>query len=179
MINSNKQVITDRSHRQHEQRKTSHILAPRRLVSYEGKLKKQSVGITPINIHIVRRFWGDMRTMRPLCESANVELKMWGRIWLTKTFFNWMFCFSPHPTPGHNLPVSCPSNMKFPQEIALTPTDDELGKYLERSTMPDNAHISTSGQRTCLWWDEMEWKLFLTIIVTSQEFVQLDAHPIN
>ena len=25
MINSNKQVITDRSHRQHEQRKTSHI----------------------------------------------------------------------------------------------------------------------------------------------------------
>ena len=88
MINSNKQVITDRSHRQHEQRKTSHILAPRRLVSYEGKLKKQSVGITPINIHIVRRFRGDMRTMTPLCESANVELKMRGRIWLTKTFFN-------------------------------------------------------------------------------------------
>ena len=24
----------------------------------------------------------------------------------------------------------------------------------------DNAHISTPGQRTCLWWDEMEWKLF-------------------
>ena len=56
MINSNKQVITDRSHRQHEQRKTAIILAPRHLVSYEGKLKKQSVGITPINIHIVRRF---------------------------------------------------------------------------------------------------------------------------
>ena len=76
MINSNKQVITDRSHRQHEQRKTAHILAPRHLVSYVGKLKKQSVGITPINIHIVRRFRGDMRTMTPLCESAILELKI-------------------------------------------------------------------------------------------------------
>ena len=175
MINSNKQVITDRSHRQHEQRKTSHILAPRRLVSYEGKLKKQSVGITPINIHIVRRFWGDMRTMRPLCESANVELKMRGRIWLTKTFFNWMFCsVSPSDTRAQHVP---PWQLKFPREIALTPTVDELGKYLEMSTIPDNAHISTSGQRTCLWRDEMEWKLFLTIIVTSQEFVQLEDPP--
>ena len=72
-----------------------------------------------------------------------------------------------------------PWQLKFPQEIALTPTDDELGKYLEMSTIQDNAHISTSGQRTCLWWDEMEWKLFLTIIMTGQEFVQLDAHPSN
>ena len=71
MINSNKQVITDTSHCQHEQRKTSLSQALRYFVSYEGKLKKQSVGITPINIHIVRRFPGDMRTTRPFCWSGN------------------------------------------------------------------------------------------------------------
>ena len=76
MINSNKQVITDTSHCQHDQRKTSLSLASRHFVSYEGELKKQSVGITPINIHIVRRFRGDMRTMTPLCESAILELKI-------------------------------------------------------------------------------------------------------
>ena len=70
-----------------------------------------------------------------------------------------------------------PWQLKFPQEIALTPSNDKPSKYLEMFTMSDNAHISTSGQRTCLWWDEMEWKLFLTIIMTSREFVHLDAHP--
>ena len=53
MINSNKQVITDRS----ETDSTSKEKHPTSDSETFGKLKKQSVGsITPINIHIVRRF---------------------------------------------------------------------------------------------------------------------------
>ena len=55
-----------------------------------------------------------------------------------------------------------PWQLKFPQEIALTPL---MMNWVNIWRCPqwqttDNAHISTPGQRTCLWRDEMEWKLF-------------------
>ena len=45
-----------------------------------------------------------------------------------------------------------PWQLKFPQEIALTPTDDELGKYLEMSTLPIFQHLDKE-----LVYDEMKW----------------------
>ena len=162
MINRNKQVITETcqpaTHDTTDKKERTVWSGLVWLPDIEVRWRSKVLVLPLINIHIVKRFPGDMRTTAPLCWSANVQLNLLlrgGFRWQKKIFFNWMFSYL---TP---VPVELsPWQLKFPQEIALTPSNDKPSKYLEMFTMSDNAHISTSGQRTCLWWDEMEWKLF-------------------